>query len=75
MIQLPDVIERCVSDVIVGVVGSGKAKSVKGAAKSALLYASSESGAGASVGGLGRLEDGGLRRRGRSLLGGKLNRA
>ena len=40
MVQLRDVIERCVSDAIMGVVGSGKARSVMGAAESALSSAS-----------------------------------
>ena len=43
----PDVIGKYVSDAIIGVVGSGKTKKVKGAVKSALTFASSEGDADA----------------------------
>ena len=38
MILPPDVVEKYAPDAIMGVVGNGKAKKAKGAAKSALLH-------------------------------------
>ena len=49
MIQLRDVIERCVSDAIIGVVGSGKAKSVMRPRSLLLSFDSSQGGAGACL--------------------------
>ena len=42
MIHPPDVVEKYAPDAIFGVVGSGKAKKAKGAAKSALLVATDQ---------------------------------
>ena len=42
MVQPPDVVEKYAPDAIFGVLGSGKPKKAKGAAKSALLVATDQ---------------------------------